>query len=106
MLDSSVFETPDDAPAITEYVKLCQALGKTKSIDPHVLVEELEALQVVWLEATRQSMTADPDKVFYVIRNVDGKPVSTVLLDKQTWMNLLAMEAMDDDDGTRNELLD
>lgn len=99
MLDSSVFDTPDEAPGLTEYVKLCADFGRTRSIDPSQLIEELEKLRIAWPDAIACApIITEPDHLFHIDRNEDGNPISTVILDKQAWINLLAMEAMDGED--------
>jgi hypothetical protein len=100
MLDSSVFQTPDEYPKITAYVKLCESFGRTISVEPSQMLEELEALRVGWrgiAETANVARMAKNDEVFHVVRNDNGKPVATVIIDKETWITMLAMEAMDED---------
>jgi len=102
-----VFRTPDEYPEITEYVKLCRNFGSTVSIDPSQMLEELEALRVAWrkiAESTTAVAMAKSDEVFHVVRNSNGKPEATVRLDKETWITMLAMEAMDDENDIGKEL--
>jgi hypothetical protein len=106
MQDTSAFPSPEEYPGITKYVKLCAEFGKTVSLDSFQLQEELDRLQKAWMEALHSTATVkNPDDVFHIIRDEDGEPEATVTLDRQTWVNLLAMEAMDDN-GPEEELRD
>lgn len=100
MLDSSVFQSPDEYPELTKYAKLCEDFGKTTALNPFQLQEELEALRVAWLGAAWCATNAkDPDEVFHLVRGDDGRIESTVMLSKETWITMLAMEAMDEENG-------
>lgn len=101
MHDSLAFPTPDEYPSLTELIALCEQISKITTIGPEVLSEDLRSLKRLLVD-TLTSGVCDPtpnDEVLHMERDSFDRVRSVNKISRETWINLLAMESMDERDN-------